>query len=284
MKKGSRLLYYLQWYYCALILVMAIVTVNQIRILERFQRNEYVIHSKLDYDEFRAMRIHPFLIQRAAEIKQKDYASYLAYEALARNYDLSKENTLDDDVFFQIHKVENSEVYEELYYYYQMIFSDLKYFPVPLQKCGRESVAYDNSWRAARTYGGERQHEGTDIMASNNQRGFFPIISVSDGVVEKKGWLSQGGNRIGIRAQHGGYFYYAHLYEYAPNLEEGDPVKAGQLLGFMGDSGYGEEGTIGQFPVHLHFGIYINSKEGEMSVNPYWVLKYLEKHKLTFDY
>jgi len=284
MKKENRFKHYLNIYYCVLILVTSIVTVNQIHILGKLETNERVIHSRLDYDGFRALKIPPSLIKCTVETKNKDFVSYLAYEALAQEYDLLDEKISDEAVFGQIKKVENSEVYEELYYYYQMIFCDLKYFPVPLQKAGVESVAFDNSWGAARTFGGERQHEGTDLMASNNQRGFFPIISVTDGIVEKKGWLSQGGYRIGIRSPHGGYYYYAHLDQYAPELEEGDEVKAGQLLGFMGDSGYGEEGTTGQFPVHLHFGIYINSKEGEMSVNPYWVLKYLEQHKLTVDY
>lgn len=258
---------------------------NQIRILEQYQINDQVIHSKLDYDAFRTLSIHPDLIREAVESEKKDYVAYIAYEMLTNKYDLSEvASAKRDTVWKQIKKVENTEVFEELYYYYQMIFSDLTYFPVPLQKAGSESVSYEDSWGASRTYGGERLHEGTDLMASNNKRGFFPVISVSDGVIEKKGWLSQGGYRIGVRSPGGAYFYYAHLYQYAPDLNEGDEVKAGELLGFMGDSGYGEEGTIGQFDVHLHFGIYINSKEGELSVNPYWVLKYLERHKLTFDY
>lgn len=277
-------MHYLHCYYCMLILVTAIVTVNQLRILDRLMTNEQVIHSRLDYDAFRMMKFHPSLIRQAVEMKDGDWASYLAYETLARNYDLSDEMKMDQSVFSQIHKVENTDVYEELHYYYQMIFSDLKYFPVPEQKAGIDTVAFDNSWGAARTFGGDRHHEGTDIMAGKNKRGYYPIISVSDGVVEKKGWLPQGGYRIGVRSPHGGYFYYAHLFDYAPGLEEGTEVKAGQLLGFMGDSGYGEEGTVGQFAVHLHFGIYINSKEGEMSVNPYWILKYLEEHKLTCEY
>ncbi|MFT4145536.1 MAG: M23 family peptidase, partial [Mobilitalea sp.] len=87
--------------------------------------------------------------------------------------------------------------------------------------------------------------------------------------------------RIGVRTQEGGYFYYAHLFSYAPELQIGDTVLAGQLLGFMGDSGYGEEGTIGQFDVHLHLGIYVNSSIGEMSINPFQILKILEtKRKL----
>ncbi len=58
----------------------------------------------------------------------------------------------------------------------------------------------------------------------------------------------------------------------------GEPVKAGQILGYMGDTGYGEEGTAGKFPVHLHLGIYIDTQAGEeLGVNPYYVLQAMEK-------
>lgn len=87
-------------------------------------------------------------------------------------------------------------------------------------------------------------------MAEKNTPGYYPVVSMTDGVVTEKGWLEKGGWRIGITAPTGAYFYYAHLDSYA-ELEKGDPVKAGDLLGYMGDSGYGEEGTTGEFPVHL---------------------------------
>ena len=53
----------------------------------------------------------------------------------------------------------------------------------------------------------------------------------------------------------------------------------------MGDTGYSKtEGTTGNFPVHLHVGIYIFHGEEEISVNPYWVLKYLENRKIKCVY
>lgn len=164
------------------------------------------------------------------------------------------------------------------------VWEDLKYFPVPLCETDDTLVtSFENSWKFARNFGGERQHEGTDIMASVNERGRYPIISMTDGTVEKIGWLKLGGYRIGIRSPSGGYYYYAHLYDYAKDFKEGDEVKAGELLGFMGDSGYGEEGTIGQFAVHLHVGIYVEDENGEeMSLNPYWALKWLESQRLYF--
>jgi Membrane proteins related to metalloendopeptidases len=164
------------------------------------------------------------------------------------------------------------------------VWEDLKYFPVPLCETDDTlATSFENSWKFARNFGGERQHEGTDIMALVNERGRYPIISMTDGTVEKIGWLRLGGYRIGIRSPSGGYYYYAHPYDYAKDFQEGDEVKAGELLGFMGDSGYGEEGTIGQFAVHLHVGIYVDDENGEeMSLNPYWALKWLESQRLYF--
>lgn len=137
-----------------------------------------------------------------------------------------------------------------------------------------------------RTYGGERGHEGCDLMGNKRPRGYYPVVSMSDGVVEKVGWLNKGGWRIGIRTPGGAYLYYAHLYGYSKEWKEGDTVRAGELLGFMGDTGYSEiEGTTGNFDVHLHVGIYLKTDHNEeMSVNPYWVLKYLEKYRLKYSY
>ncbi|MBO5372164.1 MAG: M23 family metallopeptidase [Lachnospiraceae bacterium] len=168
------------------------------------------------------------------------------------------------------------------------IWKDIVYFPIPESSYHPEkyTVTYVDSWMQSRTYGGDRVHEGCDIMATENIRGHYPVISISDGIVEQKGWLKLGGYRIGIRSPGGVYFYYAHLSDYAPNIEIGEKVKAGELLGFMGDTGYSEiEGTTGQFPVHLHLGIYLNTPEGEeKSYNPYPFLQKLEDDKLEFSY
>ena len=145
-------------------------------------------------------------------------------------------------------------------------------------------VSYTDSWMKERTYGGKRGHEGTDLMASENQRGLYPVVSMTDGQVSQMGWLEKGGYRIGITAPGGGYFYYAHLDSYAEKLAEGDTVRAGDFLGYMGDSGYGKEGTRGKFPVHLHVGIYIFPEGREVSVNPFSVLKYAERSKIKCIY
>lgn len=163
---------------------------------------------------------------------------------------------------------------------FRVLLSDLFYFPVSVEEKAGEYVRYENSWGNGRSYGGKRTHEGTDIMPSVQESGHFPILSVSDGVVEKKGWLELGGYRLGIRAGQGAYFYYAHMAEYAEGIEEGSTVKAGQIIGTMGNTGYGPEGTTGQFDVHLHFGVYMKLGEKEVSVNPYELLRYLERNGL----
>lgn len=161
---------------------------------------------------------------------------------------------------------------------------DSIYFPIPSSSIDESlTVSYENSWMVERTYRETNHHEGTDIMASKNQRGLYPVVSISDGTVTSLGWLELGGWRVGITSPQGVYYYYAHLQSYS-DIQKGDHVKAGQLLGFMGDSGYGDEGTYGKFAVHLHLGIYSWDTGEEISVNPYYVLQKLEKKKLKYAY
>ena len=146
----------------------------------------------------------------------------------------------------------------------------------------------ENRWKKAERwnsyvsvcYKGDRKHEGTDIMPSVNKRDYFPVVSMTDGIVTSVGWLELGGYRVGITSPGGAYFYYAHLSSYA-GIKEGDPISAGDVIGFMGDTGYSKrEGTTGKFPVHLHLGIYIYKDGKEISVNPYAALKYVENRKI----
>ena len=135
------------------------------------------------------------------------------------------------------------------------VWDDVEYFPVAEPSNRSDAaVTFEDSWMFGRSYKGERGHEGTDIMAAVNERGLYPVVSMTDGTVKNKGWLELGGWRLGIETERGAYFYYAHLDSYA-DIEVGDEVKAGDFLGYMGDSGYSrEEGTTGNFPVHLHMG------------------------------
>ena len=143
-----------------------------------------------------------------------------------------------------------------------VISGETRFFPIAGSGLEELSFEYVDSWQADRSFGGDRHHEGCDIITSVNRRGVYPVVSMTDGTVEQLGWLKLGGWRIGIRSPGGMYYYYAHLESYAEDLQVGSEVLAGQFLGFVGDSGYGEEGTTGQFVVHLHLGIYVPDDMG----------------------
>ncbi len=169
---------------------------------------------------------------------------------------------------------------------YGNFWEDLQCFPVAGRK-GEQSQQFffENSWYQKRNFGGERLHEGCDIFGKEEKSGYYPVLSITDGVVEQIGWLPLGGYRMGIRSPGGGYFYYAHLSSYAGDFEKGEKVKAGEVLGFLGDTGYGEEGTRGKFPPHLHLGIYVQTpKEKEHALNPYPVLQFLQNRQKNFFY
>lgn len=180
--------------------------------------------------------------------------------------------------------LERLEIPAEEIRLYGIFWEDLQYFPA----AGRKEVQgqqffFENSWHARRTFQGERPHEGCDIFGREEKSGYYPILSMTDGIVEKVGWLPLGGYRIGIRSPGGGYFYYAHLSSYAREFQTGEQIKAGEVLGFLGDTGYGEEGTAGKFVPHLHLGIYVRTQtEEEHALNPYPVLQFLQKRQKNF--
>lgn len=158
-----------------------------------------------------------------------------------------------------------------------LIFSELRCFPVVMEE-NQYPVTYQDTWGTERTYGGKRLHEGCDLLAVSNERGKYKVCSMTDGTVKNIGWLEQGGWRIGIESDSGIYYYYAHLDSYEKAFEKGERIAAGQILGRMGDSGYGKEpDTKGKFDVHLHVGIYVKDLNGkERAINPYWFLKQLQ--------
>ena len=142
---------------------------------------------------------------------------------------------------------------------------------------------------ADRSFGFKRRHLGNDLMGSPGT----PIVAVEGGVIEAMGWNRYGGWRIGIRSfDSKRYWYYAHLLKdapYAPGLAEGDTVEAGQLLGFMGQTGYSDTENVNNIEVvHLHFGLQLvfdeNQKEcnSEIWVDVYDIVKLLHSHRASY--
>lgn len=147
----------------------------------------------------------------------------------------------------------------------------------PIAK-GFDYSHYDD-FGASRSYGYSRPHLGHDMMGQIGT----PVICIESGVVEALGWNQYGGWRIGIRSFDGSrYYYYAHLrqnYPYAEGLEEGSVVTAGDVIGYMGHTGYSTKENVNNIKtVHLHWGLQLifdeSQKEGN---NEIWV----DCHELT---
>lgn len=124
-------------------------------------------------------------------------------------------------------------------------------------------VDYDD-FGVSRSYGFRRQHLGHDMMGQVGT----PIIAVETGIVESLGWNQYGGWRIGIRSlDTKRYFYYAHLrkgYPYQSDLEVGSRVEAGDVIGYMGRTGYSAtEDTNNIDTPHLHFGLQLIFDESQ---------------------
>jgi len=135
--------------------------------------------------------------------------------------------------------------------------------------------SYRSTWGAARSYGGYRIHEGTDLFAHHG----VPVRSAAYGIVEVMGWNRYGGWRVGIRDLNNVYHYYAHLSGFNKKIKEGDVVKHGDVIGWVGSSGYGKPGTQGKFPPHLHYGLYRDNGLTEWSFDPYPHLRKWEREE-----
>ncbi len=236
------------------------------------------------YENFRSHNLTKEQIEsflQAADCDLEKYSELLTMYFASEGLQTEPQALADDISYVKKYRFEEFEVIRG---YVEAVWKDLERFPVgDIAGKPDASVSFENSWMQSRTFGGERGHEGTDIMPSVNQRGIYPVYSMTDGVVENIGWLKLGGWRIGIRSPSGAYFYYAHLAEYAKEFAIGEEVEAGTFLGFMGDTGYSEEeGTTGNFAVHLHLGIYLNDENGtEFSVNSYPMLLYIKENEGT---
>lgn len=138
----------------------------------------------------------------------------------------------------------------------------------------------------SRSYGYKRLHLGNDLMGSIGT----PIIAVESGRVEALGWNQYGGWRIGIRSLDGKrYYYYAHLrkdHPYAKDLGEGQIVQAGDVIGYLGMTGYSAKENVNNINVpHLHFGMQLifdeSQKDGinQIWIDVYTIINFLKKNK-----
>jgi murein DD-endopeptidase MepM/ murein hydrolase activator NlpD len=121
-------------------------------------------------------------------------------------------------------------------------------------------------------------HHGNDVFAPRGA----PVLAVAAGTVFSVGWNPIGGWRLWLRDEAGNEFYYAHLAAYSPLAVDGGRVRAGDVLGFVGDSG----DALGT-PPHLHFEVHPSALLGlgyDGAINPYpYLLAWEASREASFD-
>ncbi len=114
-----------------------------------------------------------------------------------------------------------------------------------------------DTWGGARSEG--RRHEGIDIFAPRDT----PVRATTRGMISRIGPDRLGGRTVTVLGPAGYRHYYAHLERY-PNLQRGEWIAAGDVVGYVGNSG-----NAARTPPHLHYGIYVLGR----AINPYPLLK-----------
>ena len=276
-----------------------------------------------DYIKWVDFKITNQAMTRAMNIDIKSYESgemrhnwidILAYLGAKYGGDFSKYKNADMDDF--VARLEQGQTVEEITgdmkhfsYYRQAYGAVLEQFlgeyniqtqddmgvTILEQKYGLKAFSpiakgysYNNydDFGVGRTYGYKRKHLGNDLMALVGT----PVVAIESGQVEELGWNQYGGWRIGIRSfDQKRYYYYAHLrknYPFVKTLNKGDAVKAGDVIGYVGRTGYSTvENTNNITTNHLHMGLQLifdeSQKEGtnQIWIDIYEILKLLSKNK-----
>lgn len=249
------------------------------------------------------------------EATQFNWIELLSYLACKYGGDFKKFK--QNDLISLTDKLKNGNTMEELtknmknYSYYHQAFDAILHefigeYEVEVPNAGTEEKTYIKKYGVkaflpiaknysfshyddfgnARSYGFKRVHLGNDLMGAIGT----PIIAVESGTVEALGWNQYGGWRIGIRSfDKKRYYYYAHLrkdHPYVKDLAEGQIVKAGDVIGYLGMTGYSTKENVNNINVpHLHFGMQLifdeSQKDGtnQIWIDVYQIIEFLRKNK-----
>jgi murein DD-endopeptidase MepM/ murein hydrolase activator NlpD len=136
---------------------------------------------------------------------------------------------------------------------------------IPVQGVGPASLV--DTYEQSRGQG--RRHDAIDIIAPRGT----PVLAVADGVVMKLFQSERGGITLyELAPDRRTVYYYAHLDRYAAGVAEGKPLRRGQVLGYVGDTGDAEPGNY-----HLHFEVSTTADPkkywGGTPQNPYPLLR-----------
>lgn len=131
---------------------------------------------------------------------------------------------------------------------------------------GVRAAELKDTWGAARS--GGRAHKGIDIFAARGT----PVLAAAEGVIVRRDSSGLGGLSLYERGQDGRtIYYYAHLNGYRAGLEEGDLVRRGDVIGYVGSTG-----NVTGSP-HLHFAVFTVTDPNRWwrgrDLNPYTLLR-----------
>lgn len=139
---------------------------------------------------------------------------------------------------------------------------------------GVTAAQLSDTWGDSRG-NGTRAHQAIDIPAAAGT----PVTAAAPGRIEKLFESEAGGTTLYVRSpDRATSYYYAHLAGYAPGIRKGLAVKAGTLLGYVGDTGNAGAGNT-----HLHFGVSRMTAADRWwqgtPVNPYPLLAGSARHR-----
>jgi len=242
-------------------------------------------------------------VESKGDIKFTEMLAYLAARN-GNNFSLSKDKKNLDTYIKRIKAGEKHEdivkdmkYYEHYYQRYNAVLGNFvgeytqgetkgyglkAYHPLARNFYANEYDDFGNR----RSYGWSRPHTGHDFMGSVGT----PVIAVEGGTVHELGWNRFGGWRIGILSHDKTrFYYYAHLRKgrpFAERLKQGDTVAAGQVIGYLGVTGYStKEDKNMSCPPHLHFGMQIlfdpsqYDSNNEIWIDVYQISKFLYQNR-----
>lgn len=157
------------------------------------------------------------------------------------------------------------------------IFREVRQFPVIENDGINRGYFYADNFGSMRSDG---PHYAIDIIDRENVSGRLAVFSMTDGTITEIGISRTDGYHIGVTAESGNYYYYAHLHDIEDSLKKGSELKAGQLIGSMGNSGTSE--SEAGYAVRLHISILVNDPSKDKGqdgfyINPYIFLRFIEK-------
>lgn len=106
---------------------------------------------------------------------------------------------------------------------------------------------WSDDWHAPRCCPEAHKHQGLDIFAPKNA----PALAVAEGTITRLVNGPVSGKAVYLTDAQGTYYFYGHLNRFAPRLRQGQQVRLGQVIGYVGSTG-NAMGT----PAHIHFEIH----------------------------